>query len=180
MRSEHSSRREIDLRSISGRNIASAKNYTALSGKIRNNFLSARKIPFPNRRFNAASIHRAVGREHNVDRHHLHSPLEIAAKNSGEVVRSKHASGSPARIKELSVIGFAQTDSAACEKAQLPGSFLNGILRRGLRRDGGTREEQQNKNAKNLHALSPVSRLPEDHRPANTPQTLRVQDFESC
>src|SRR5580700_2772334 len=114
MRSERSSRREIDLRSISGRNIASAKNYTALGGKIRNNFLSARKIPFPNRGLDATAIHRAAGREHNVDRHRLHSPLEIATKNSGEVVRSKHAPGSPARIKELSVIGFAQADSAAC------------------------------------------------------------------
>jgi hypothetical protein len=83
------------------------------------------------------------------------------------MVRGKHASGSSARIKKLSVIGFAQADSAAGEKAQLPGTFLDRILSRGLRGNCRTRKKQQDENTKNLHALPhalpPVSRSPETH-----------------
>src|ERR1700693_176412 len=139
VRSERGSRGEINLRSIARRNIVSAENDATFGGEVRNDLLSARKIPFPNRGLDAAAVHRAFRRKNNVDRRQVNSPLEIAAKNSGEVVRGKHASGSPARIKELSVIGFAQADSAAHEKAQLPGTLLNGILRRGLRGDCRTR-----------------------------------------
>jgi len=167
VRSERRTRREIDLRSIARRNIVSAENDATFRGEVRNNLLSARKIPFPNRGLDAAAIHRAFRRKNNVDRHHINSPLEIAAKNSGEMIGGKHASRAPARIEELSVIGFAQTDSAAGEKAQLPGTFLNGILGRGLRSDCRTRKEQQDENTKNLHALPhalpPVSRSPETH-----------------
>src|SRR3984957_16109088 len=184
VRSERRTRREIDLRSIARRNIVSAENDATLGGKVRNDFLSACKVPFPNRGLDAAAVHRAFRRKNNVDRHHINSPLKIAAKNSGEMVRGKHASRSPARIEELSVIGFAQADSAAGEKAQLPGTFLNGILRRRLRGDCGTRKRQQNKKAKNLLALPPslppVSRSPENHSAGNMPRNPSVQDFESC
>src|SRR5271156_4159222 len=115
VRSKRSSRREIDLRSISRRNIASAEHHATLRGKVRNNLLPASEIPLPDRRLNTAAINRALRRKHDIDRHHVHSPLEIPAKNPGEVIRRQDPSGAAARIKELCVVRFAQPDSAAAE-----------------------------------------------------------------
>src|SRR5271155_2029493 len=115
MRSKRSSRREIDLRSISRRNIGSAENHAALRGEVRNNLLPASEIPLPDRRLNTAAINRALRRKHDIDRHHVHSPLEIPAKNPGEVIRRQNASRAAPGIKELRIIRFAQPDSAAAE-----------------------------------------------------------------
>src|SRR5580700_8357138 len=115
VRSKRSSGSEIDLRSISRRNIFPAENYAALRGEVRNNLLPACKIPLPDRRLNAAAINRALRRKDDVDRHHVHRPFEIPAKNPGEMIRRQDASGAASDIKELGVVRFAQADPAAAE-----------------------------------------------------------------
>src|ERR1700735_1268503 len=125
--SERGSRREINLRSISGRNIFPAENDAALGGEVRNNFFAVGKIPFPDGRLNTAAINRTLRRKHDVDRHRVHVPFKVSAKNPGEMIRGKDASGPAAAVKELRVVGFSQADSAAAEKPKLPSSFLTRI-----------------------------------------------------
>src|ERR1700683_2549318 len=115
VRSKRGSRREIDLGSISRWNIVSAENDAALCGKVRNNPLPAGKIPCPNRRLDAAAINRALRRKYHIDRHHIHRPFEIPAKDAGEMIRRQDAAGAATDIKKLSVVGFSQAHSAAAE-----------------------------------------------------------------
>src|ERR1700683_5408237 len=115
VRSKCSSGREVDLGSISRRNVVPAENDATLRGEVRNDLLRARKIPFPDRRLNAASINRALRRKYHIDRHHIHRPFEIPSKDAGEMIRRQDAAGAATDIKKLSVVGFSQAHSAAAE-----------------------------------------------------------------
>src|SRR6202050_4870350 len=115
VRSKRTSGREIDLGSISRRNIVPAENDAALRGEVRNNLLAAGKIPFPDRRLDAAAINRALRRKYYIDRHHVHRPFEIPAKDAGEMIRRQDAAGAAAGIKKLSVVGFSEAYPAAAE-----------------------------------------------------------------
>src|SRR5580704_5369998 len=84
--SERSSRREINLRSISRRNIVSAEHYAALGREVRNNLLPAGKIPFPDHGLDTAAINRVLRRKYDVDGHYVDIPFEIPAKNPGEMI----------------------------------------------------------------------------------------------
>src|SRR6202167_345067 len=115
VRSKRSSGREVDLGSVSRRNIVSAENDPTLGGEVRNDLLPAGKIPFPDGGLNAAAINRALRRKYHIDRHHIHRPFEIPAKDAGEMIRRQDAAGAAAGIKKLRVVRFAQPDSAAAE-----------------------------------------------------------------
>src|ERR1700683_5215460 len=115
VRPKCTSGREVDLGSISRRNIVSAENDAALRGEVRNDLLRARKIPFPDRRLDAAAINRALRRKYYIDRHHVHRPFEIPAKDAGEMIRRQDAAGAAAGIKKLSVVGFSEAYPAAAE-----------------------------------------------------------------
>src|ERR1700691_6246101 len=73
------------------------------------------EIPCPNRGLDAAAINRALRRKYHIDRHHIHRPFEIPAKDAGEMIRRQDAAGAAAGIKKLRVVRFAQPDSAAAE-----------------------------------------------------------------
>src|ERR1700730_13958735 len=139
-----------------------AENDAALGSEVRNNFLPARKIPFPDHRLNTAPVNRALRREDHVDRHDLNSPLEISTKNPGQVVRGQYASGATADIKELCSIGLAEAQAASAENSPFPCAFLNGIRRSVLRRNGRTGQKQQNHYAENLHELPRLHPSPAD------------------
>jgi len=115
VRSEGRSGCEIHVGRISGRNIAGTEDDAALRGEVRDDFFPARKIPFPDGRLETASINGALRRKDNIDGHHVDGPFEIAAKNAGEMVGSKDASCTAARIKELGGIGIAQAHATAAK-----------------------------------------------------------------
>src|SRR5579863_9969184 len=114
-------RGEIDGGSVWRRDVGGGEEDAAGNVQVGDDRARLGEVPLQDDGLDAGAVHRAVGREHGINRHDLHRVFKVAAnRRAGEQIGGKDQAAATSGKKKLCVGGFAGAGTAAEEKAEFP------------------------------------------------------------
>lgn len=134
-------RREIHIRSVSGRDVRGRKHDSSGDESVGRDPLAAGEIPFEDDGLETATVNGAARLDDGVYGHEVGGEFEIASKEIVEMLGGEDAADARADDDELRRRRFAQTCSAADKRLKFPCAFRQRLRRQTLRTRAESAEE---------------------------------------